>query len=140
MYSFRSTVFCCSLNVHPDVRDIIAVGKTLECFRLATLKLKERCLVLKTFFFIKAVLISQSIKQFTEQLYIIILLLNKCSFVTNSYKAIKISSFISINLAHCFFLRQMQRSIKRIQTCSHQSYLFLTGFVNRMSDLSRCCV
>lgn len=33
-----------SLNVHPDVRDIIAVGKTLECFRLATLKLKERCL------------------------------------------------------------------------------------------------
>lgn len=50
MYSFHSTVFCCSLNVHPDVRDIIAVGKTLECFRLATLKLKERCLVLKTFF------------------------------------------------------------------------------------------
>lgn len=50
MYSFCSTVFCCSLNVHPDVRDIIAVGKTLECFRLATLKLKERCLVLKTFF------------------------------------------------------------------------------------------
>ncbi|XP_078317177.1 tRNA-dihydrouridine(16/17) synthase [NAD(P)(+)]-like isoform X2 [Crassostrea virginica] len=33
-----------SLNVHPDIRDIIAVGKTLECFRLATLKLKERCL------------------------------------------------------------------------------------------------
>lgn len=93
MYTFHSIVFCCSLNVHPDVRDIIAVGKTLECFRLATLKLKERCLVLKTFFFIKAVLSSQSIKQFTEQLYIIILLLNKCSFVTNSYKAINIKFY-----------------------------------------------
>lgn len=58
MYSFLSIMFCCSLNVHPDVRDIIAVGKTLECFRLATLKLKERCLVLKSFFFFKAVLVT----------------------------------------------------------------------------------
>lgn len=48
---------------------------------------------IKDFFFIKAVLISQSIKQFTEQLYIIILLLNKCSFVTNSYKAINIKFY-----------------------------------------------
>lgn len=50
MYSFRSIVFCCSLNVYFDVRDIIVVGKTLECFRLVILKFKERCLVLKIFF------------------------------------------------------------------------------------------
>ncbi|XP_048762368.1 tRNA-dihydrouridine(16/17) synthase [NAD(P)(+)]-like isoform X2 [Ostrea edulis] len=37
-------IFHHSLNVHPDIRDIIASGKSLECFRLATLKLKERCL------------------------------------------------------------------------------------------------
>lgn len=58
MYSFYSIVFCCSLNVYFDVRDIIVVGKTLECFRLVILKFKERCLVLKIFFFIKVVLIS----------------------------------------------------------------------------------
>lgn len=83
-------MFCCSLNVHPDVRDIIAVGKTLECFRLATLKLKERCLVLKSFFFfLKLYWLltrSQFIKQFTELLHNIIFLKNKCSFVTINIK------------------------------------------------------
>lgn len=84
IYSFLSIMFCCSLNVHPDVRDIIAVGKTLECFRLATLKLKERCLVLKSFFKKLYWLLtsSQFIKQFTELLHTIILLTNKCSFET----------------------------------------------------------
>ncbi|XP_061191189.1 tRNA-dihydrouridine(16/17) synthase [NAD(P)(+)]-like [Saccostrea echinata] len=37
-------VFHHSLNVHADIRELIAVGRSLECFRLATLKLKERCL------------------------------------------------------------------------------------------------
>ncbi|KAK3090099.1 hypothetical protein FSP39_009184 [Pinctada imbricata] len=33
-----------SLNVHAEIRDMIAVGRSLDCFKLAVLKLKEKCL------------------------------------------------------------------------------------------------
>lgn len=62
-------------------------------FQTGYSKTQRKMSGIKDFFLIKAVLISQSIKQFTEQLYIIILLLNKCSFVTNSYKAINIKFY-----------------------------------------------
>ena len=43
--SIHMFVFETRLHLHPDIRDLVAAGKSAECLGKATELLKQRCLV-----------------------------------------------------------------------------------------------